>query len=85
MPTKIYSANITLGDEPNNIILEKEVVKKLPVHILMSNVHFIGWIKHKIGDVKYKKLLNKKTGLLTVKINYLKEIGNINNEPIIEG
>lgn len=84
MPTKIWSANITLGDDPKVIVLRNEVVKKLPLNILMSNAHFIAWIKAKISITEYKNLKNKKTGLLTVNVEYLKEIGITNQEPIIE-
>lgn len=89
MPTKIFCVDITLGDPPNQVFLKNEVCKKLPTHILQSNAYFIKWLKGKIGKSKadgekiWNSLTNKKTKMVPIKINFKKELSNINQEPII--
>lgn len=84
MSTKIYSADITLGDSPNSIVLKNEAVRKLPLHILQSNAYFMAWIKSKVTKTELKHLLNKKTKMLTVNIAFKKQIGIVNQEPTID-
>lgn len=83
MATKIFSADITLGDPGHTITLKDQVVKKLPLNILQSNAHFMAWIKSRVTKTEIKRLTNKKTGLIKVSVEYKKEIGIVNEEPII--
>lgn len=85
MPTKIYVANVIIGNASNPTIIEKVPVLKIPIHLLMADKKFTNKLINWCGGVtEYNQLpLNKKTGFPPVKVVYLKFISNINQEPLI--
>ncbi len=84
MATKIYSANVFIGEPDNPIVLEQMVVKKLPLHILINDEAFVSKLIKYTGDKKWVELTPKKAKLPPIKIHYIKQIGTVNQEPIIE-
>lgn len=87
MPTKIFSANIIIGSDSNQFVLEKVAVKRIPTHLLMSNPDFIDWLKKKVAgnsktDVAWNRLpKDKDTKLPKIKIIYLKYLSQTGSEP----
>jgi hypothetical protein len=85
MGTKIWTANIFIGELDNPHVLELMVTKKLPTHILLSDSDFVDKLIKYTGEKKWVELkVNKKTRLPQVKIHFVKQIGTVNQEPIIE-
>ncbi len=89
MSTSIWSCNLIIGGDSNQVILERIAIKRLPISILMSDNHFINSLKLKIGKgerIKGEKIWdklpkNKLTGLPTIKVFYLKQLGTVAQEP----
>jgi hypothetical protein len=87
MGTKIYSSNIIIGSDSDQFIIENTAVKRLPIHVLMSDDYFIKWLKQKVSgasksDSNWNKLpKNKITELPNVKIFYMKYLGDVATEP----
>lgn len=84
MATKIYSANVFVGDLENPVVLEQMVVKKLPLYILLNDEGFVQKLIKYVGEKQWKELIPKKQKYPTIKIHYIKQIGTVNQEPIIE-
>ena len=85
MATKIFTANIFIGELDNPYVLTDMVIKKLPYHILFSNNDLLDRIKHRVPDTIWKELKkDKNTKLPNIKIHFVKEMGIVNQEPIIE-
>lgn len=83
MRTEIWCANILIGNSGNPIIIEKVSVKKLPLHIILSDDLFINKLIRYVGsEKKWQALIPKGKHFPTVKIVYLKFISYTNKEPI---
>jgi len=84
MSTEIWSANATIGTGVRQVALDRVAIKRLPLHILLSDPFFIKSIKLKVGDVQWKKLpVNKATGHPDIKISYLGYLGVVAEEPVL--
>ena len=87
MPSKIWSANIIIGTDSDQFIIESTAIKRIPVHVLMSDTYFIKWLKQKVQgksdtDKRWNSLpKNKDTNLPNVKIFYMKYLGECASEP----
>ncbi len=82
--TSIWSANLILGSDSNQVILERRAIKRLPTTLLMSDSHFIKGLMLKIGEKPWNKLpKDKTTGLPMLKVFYLKHLGYTAQEPEI--
>lgn len=85
MNTSIWSANLIFGSDSNQVILEKEAIKRIPVHLLLSDTNFIKRIQKKVGEKAWNKLPKDSiTNLPNMKVFYLKFLGHVAMEPIIE-
>lgn len=84
MATKIYSANVFIGEPDNPVVLQQMVVKKLPLHILINDEDFISKLIKYTGDKRWVELTPKKAKYPPIKIHYIKKIGTVNQELIIE-
>ena len=79
MATHIYTANITIGED---FVLRGWPLRKLPLHIHLSDSFFWSSIKHKLTITDWKNIKkDKKTGLPSIKIEYIKPLTQINKEP----
>ena len=84
MATKIALANIFIGDLSNPLVLESQVLKRLPLYLHTADLYFVEKIKRLIG-IQWKNLkVDKITKLPTIKIHYIKNLGIVNEEQIIE-
>lgn len=82
MSTQLWSANIILGTDSNQHIIEKIGVKRLPLNVLISDSYFIDRLKNQASDATWKRLpKSKETGLPSIKIIYLKYLGEVGEDP----
>ncbi len=82
MSTKIFSANIIIGSDSNQYIIEKIAVKRLPVEVLIADTVFVKRIESHVPKDVWAKLPRIKDNLLpSIKIFYLKYLGEIGEEP----
>lgn len=82
--TKIYSANIIIGkDEESPVMIEKQPIKRLPLAIHCSNEDFLSRIIKYVGEKNWLSFkMDRETKLPKIRIQYLKYLGNVINEPI---
>ncbi len=84
MPTGIYIANATIGTGMQSVVLERIAVKKLPVHVLLADSHFVKSLFLKVGEKKWKQLLRQSSDSYpAIKIEYLQPLGITASEPHI--
>ena len=84
MATKIYTANIFIGDPDKPMVLENQIVKKLPIHINLSDTLFLDRIKSRIGEKNWNALKKlKKDKRPEIRIHFIKQVGTVNQEPEI--
>ena len=85
MATKIYTANVFVGELDNPFTLTNMILKKIPPHLLLSDSDFTYKIRKIMGDALWRELKKDKvTKLPVIKIHFVKQIGTVNQEPIIE-
>lgn len=85
MATKIYSADIFIGSGSTQIILTSFVIKKLPLHIHLSNLSLIKKLIRRTGEKYWNAAKKKKTDdMPAIKIEYKKYLGTVINEPEYE-
>ena len=84
MPTKIYLANIHIG----NRVFNSYPVKKLPLNIMLADKGFINRLVNMVGQTGWNSLIedrvkaeNKKHFFPVIKIEYVKFLSNTIKEP----
>lgn len=78
MPAEIWSADIVLKFEFHTRIFNQVPVKKLPIHILLSNSEFVDRLKRYCGgEIAWNKL-NPSQKMPNVTIVYHKLINTTN-------
>ncbi len=80
MPTKIYSAIITISGTHIQDY-GPVAIKKLPLFILMSDPNFIRRLIRFVGDKQWKSLKIEKNGYPKITITYKDYLGVIAAEP----
>lgn len=82
MPTKIYSAKITV-DGTHLQDYGPVAIKKLPLFILLADPYFIKRLIRFVGDKEWKALKIEKVGYPKITITYTDYLGVIAAEPEI--
>ena len=85
MPTKIFSANVTIGEGINKTVIRMIPVKKIPLHLNLSDEYFIQMMIKYSSEKKWLSLIPKKARLPKIEIEYLEFMSNTNKEPEFYG
>lgn len=81
--TSIWASNIIIGNSPP-LILKEVPIKKLPLHIILSDSNFKKYLKTRLTITEYKRIKKyQNTNMPKVNIVYLRFINYCNLEPDI--
>jgi len=75
-PVEIWLTNWLISTEKGDFVFKGEVAKKIPLFLLVNDEHFVKRVKSKLAADKVKDIKIKKK--LEIKIEYIKQIGTVN-------
>ena len=83
--TKIFSANVTIGKDNEHPVIVKQIsVKRLPIRQLANDKFFVSVLISACGQKRWSEFkVNSKTGIPELRIEWLKYLSEIVNEPKI--